>query len=192
MKVKLEDLIELAEKIENDELRNKTVKLLKHPNLSNKSMDYKASKLEKIPSWIGAHHSYEGGLIEHIYSVTKLSIKMARVLEQVYEKKVNKDLLICGALLHDLSKVFILKEENNGYSLNKHYLDHALWSACELYSRNFPEEVVEIVIGHGGEMIAPNPLTLEATIVQLADNLDASSESIGKEDLVYILEEELA
>lgn len=149
MDVELSDLLKLADEIEDDELRKKTVDFLKNQELTNEEFDYRASDLEKIPSWIGAHHSYEGGLIEHIYSVVKLCLKMSGVLEEVYDRKVKKDYLVAGALLHDISKVFILREEENAYSLNKHLLDHSAWSACELYSRGFPEEVIEIVLGHG-------------------------------------------
>ncbi|MFB6088185.1 MAG: HD domain-containing protein [Candidatus Aenigmatarchaeota archaeon] len=191
MDIDLDDLLKLADRIEEKKIKEKTKEFLKDPKLTNKELDYEVSDLEKIPSWIGAHHSYEGGLIEHIYSVVKLTIKMSEVLEEVYERKINKDHLIAGALLHDITKVFILKERRKGYSINDHLLDHSLWAACELYSRGFPEEVIEIVSGHGGEFSEPNPLTIESTILQLADDLDATSESMDKEDLFYVLEEEL-
>ncbi|MFB6076140.1 MAG: HD domain-containing protein [Candidatus Aenigmatarchaeota archaeon] len=191
MDINLDDLLKLADRIEDKKIREKTKDFLKNPKLTNVKLDYEVANLEKIPSWIGAHHSYEGGLIEHIYSVVKLTIKMSEILEEVYDRKIDKDYLISGALLHDISKVFILKEESKGYSINDHLLDHSLWCACELYSRGFPEEVIEIVSGHGGEFLEPAPITIESTILQLADDLDATSESMDGKDLFYVLEDEL-
>lgn len=189
--VSLKDLKTIANKIEDETLRNKTLETLEIQVPSNEAMDYRAEELEEIPSWIGAHHSYKGGLIEHIYSVTKLALSISEILEEIYNKQLKKDFLIAGALLHDISKLFILKKVGEGYDLEKYLLDHALWSACELYARSFPEEVIEIVGSHGGEKLPPSPVTLEGTILQLADDLDARAESFEKEDLIYVIGEEL-
>lgn len=170
-------LIELAEKIKDNELRKKTLDLLKDPKISNKTMQYPKANLEKVQPWVQAHHAYEGGLLDHIVSVTEISIAMAKTFHKVYKKDVNMDHVIAGALLHDIMKVFMVKE--SGKELTGAQLDHAVFSACELYSRGFPEEVVDIVASHGGEMgmQSANPRTLEAFIVFQADVSDSAGES---------------
>jgi putative nucleotidyltransferase with HDIG domain len=172
-------LIELANKIKNKNLREKTIKLLKTPSLSNPELVYPAAKLEKCPSWIGTHHSNEGGLLEHTLSVTKLSIKTADTLKEVYNADINYDHLIAGALLHDISRVFLLKKDKM-WDFTGSILDHASFSACELYAREFPEEVIHIVEAHGGDSGASSahPRTIEALIVHHADVTDASAESM--------------
>ncbi len=168
--IELEDLIELSEHIENEELRKRTQELLEDFHLSNDNFKQGRSRLEKIPCWIGGHHYYEGGLVDHIYSVTELCIKMVENFEDVYDKELDRDSLVSAALLHDLTKQFIL---DNMEGFKEYSLDHNVWMSCELYSRGFPEKVIEIVADHGGETNEPTPRSDEARILHHADSLDA-------------------
>jgi len=180
----MKKLIELANKIKDEKLRKKTIEILKDPKISNKTMKYPSADYSKMPAWaIGAHHSYEGGLLDHTYSVTKNSIDIANNLKKTYKAKVNMDHLIAGALLHDIMKVFLMKKNGKGWDFTGCILDHADFSGCELYARGFPEEVIHIVIAHGGEMgyTAAAPRTLEAAIVANCDMLDSSLESMINE-----------
>ena len=60
---------------------------------------------ERLDSW-GAgksiHHAYQGGLLEHILSCSKLAVSLSK------HYKVNKNYVVAGAILHDLCKVFEL------------------------------------------------------------------------------------
>ena len=47
------------------------------------------------------HHSYVGGLLEHVLSM----ISIARVISEQYKPGLNLDLLIAGCMLHDIGKV---------------------------------------------------------------------------------------
>lgn len=170
-------LLELANKIKNKQLREKTISLLKEPEISNAEIIYPVAEYKKAPSWIGAHHNYEGGLLDHTFSVANLALMMAENFEKLYKTKVNYDYLIAGALLHDISKVFILKKTGKKWEFTGSILDHADFSACELYARNFPEEVIHIVAAHGGDSGGAYPRTIEAMIVYYADVLDSSIES---------------
>ncbi len=169
-------LIEFAEKIKDGDLKKKTIDILKEQKISNKSMKFPKSDIEKIPSWAGAHHNYEGGLIDHIANVTEIAIAIANSFKKTYKAEINMDHLISGALLHDIMKVFIVKE--GGKDLTDTKLDHAVFSACELYARGFPEEVIHIVASHGGETGQPSPRTLEALILYYADTADSAGESM--------------
>lgn len=179
--IKKQDLLELADEIEDEDLKEKTKDVIKNLEISNKSMDYEKSSLEEIPCWVGGHHYYEGGLIEHIYSVTKLCIRIADQAGEVYDEEIDRDELISAALLHDLAKQFIVKDMN---SFRDYWLDHNVWISCELYSRNFPEKVLDIIMGHGGETIEPVPKSREAKILHHADALDAGLKEEGIEELV--------
>lgn len=180
-KPKIDDLIKIAEKIKDKELREKTIKFLKEPKLSN-GWNYKASNFEEIPAWIGDHHNYEGGLLEHTLSVTEICISLAKHFEKTYEKKINLDFLIAGALLHDIAKVFEIRKEGEKFTFNNFILDHVRLGAAELYARGFPEEVVHMVGSHGG---GDTPRTIEAIILNTADILDTSIENFGKERPVF-------
>src|SRR5690606_24220970 len=47
------------------------------------------------------HHAYIGGLLEHTVSITRLADDLARH----YGPIVDRDLLITGAILHDIGKI---------------------------------------------------------------------------------------
>lgn len=165
-----EDLLQLSKEISDETLRNKTVDLINNLDVSNKEMSYDKSDLEDLPCWIGGHHYYKGGLLDHIYSVTKLCTMIADNFNEVYNEDIDRDFLISAALLHDLAKQFVLEDMEN---FREYSLDHNTWISAELYSRDFPEKVIEIVMGHGGETLEPNPKSTEAKILHHADSLDA-------------------
>ena len=58
-----------------------------------------ASKFKFLPAAKSIHHAYLGGLIEHKLTVCKVAIDIGKVY------KLNNDLLIFGALFHDIGKV---------------------------------------------------------------------------------------
>ncbi len=175
----MKDAIELANQIKDKKLREKTIQILKNPESSNSDYPYPKANFDEIPAWVGSHHYYKGGELEHTVSVTKLALSIAKHLEQTYDMKINHDHLIAGALLHDIGKVFILKKEGKGWNFTGTFMDHAALSAAELYAREFPEGVIHIVAAHGGDMgqSAANPRTIEATIVVYADVIDAAAET---------------
>lgn len=177
---KIKDAVDLANQIKDKSLREKTIKFLKEPEISNSEMVYPKARLEEIPAWpIGAHHAYDGGELDHSISIAKIALKLADHIEEFYKAKVNKDFIISGALLHDIMKVFLMKKEGKSWEFTGATLDHADFSAAELYARGFPEEVVHIVASHGGEqgMAGANPRTLEAMLVFYADVIDAAVET---------------
>lgn len=172
-------LIELAEKIKDKKLREKTIKILEEPAISNSEIVYPKADLKKIPAWVAGHHFYEGGLADHTFSVTNSCLLLAKNFEESYKSSINYDHLIAGALLHDIMKVFVLCKTGKQWNFTGCTLDHAVLTACELYAREFPEEVIHIVASHGGDLggAGANPRTLEALILFYADMTDSAVES---------------
>ncbi len=186
--MKTDNMVKIVEKIKDRKLREKTLELVKSPKLSS-GWKYEASGWD-VPAWVGEHHYYKGGLLEHTVSVAELSLKVGEYLEKRYKKGINFDFLIAGAVLHDVGKLFEIKGEEGSWKLSEFILDHARLGGAELYARGFPEEVVHIVMAHAG---ADVPRTLEARIVDMIDNLDTSFEGFGKEgqQLIYLLGDSL-
>jgi 3'-5' exoribonuclease len=53
----------------------------------------------RAPCTIGGHHAYLGGLLEHTVAVATLAVEVCQL-----HVRLNSDLLICAALVHDLGK----------------------------------------------------------------------------------------
>jgi 3'-5' exoribonuclease len=138
----------------------------------------------QLRTWPGAvfyHHAYAGGLLEHTCSVARHA---ARSLE-VYPA-LNGDLLMAGAILHDLGK---LKEYTGPpcpeRSVPGELLGHIVlgWDMIREEARTlaFPDEQLlmsleHIIISHHGalEFGSPSlPRTPEALLVYYLDEIDA-------------------
>lgn len=127
------------------------------------------------------HHAYLGGLLEHTVSVATL----CESLVQLYPR-VNHDLLITVALLHDIGKVFELTYDTNiDYSEQGRFLGHVLMGVTFVHDKikeieKFPQEkadhILHAIASHHGELewgSPKRPKTLEALILHHVDNLDA-------------------
>lgn len=127
------------------------------------------------------HHSVMGGLLEHTVSVAHI----CDFLSGRY-KFVNRDLLITGALLHDIGKIYELSGfPENDYTDDGQLLGH-LVIGSELVEKEagniegFPHQlkslVKHLILSHHGflEYGSPKlPQTIEAYILHSADDLDA-------------------
>ncbi|WP_456374122.1 HDIG domain-containing metalloprotein [Methanocaldococcus sp.] len=177
----MERLIKLAEQIKDENLRKKVIEFLKNPKATHPEIVDTGISVEESPASINWHHRYEGGLIEHTVSVTKMALKIADVLEEVYGVNVNRDYIIAGALLHDIMKPYnYIKKEDGTYD---HYdmfnLDHLTLAVAELYKRDFPLEVIKIVASHHGEHSPTRPSSIEAYIVHYADEVDSKINDVA-------------
>lgn len=135
-------------------------------------------------SW---HHNYMHGLIEHILAVTKLCDFCSRIYP------VNRELLLAGALLHDVAKVIEYNDSTTiDFTDTGRLIGHLALSdqmICEHASRilGFPSELLlhlrHLVLSHHGEYEKASvrlPQTLEAIVLHLCDNLDAQSTGVAQ------------
>ena len=134
------------------------------------------------------HHSYQGGLIEHTLNL----VKAARfVCDELYAGEVDRDLVIAGAILHDIGKVRELDSKLEvGYTTEGYLLGHLALGSSLLREKaaqvpDFPAELLmaldHIILSHHGEKewgSPVTPMTPEAMIVHLLDNLDAKTRII--------------
>lgn len=135
----------------------------------------------KAPAAKRNHHAYVGGLLEHTLSVTKL----CRAMAFHYGPIVDRDLLITGALLHDVGKIHeIATEAGFPYTTSGKLLGHILLGIEMVHEAGrqlgLGEDrlrlVEHLVASHQGryEWHSPRqPQTLEALILHHADDTDA-------------------
>ena len=84
-----------------NEVQNPYLKVLLNEFFEDKDF---FEEFSKKPAAKDYHHNYIGGLLEHTVNVAKLCKTMAESYR--YKRKIKKDLLIAGALLHDVGKFY--------------------------------------------------------------------------------------
>lgn len=132
------------------------------------------------------HHGFVGGLLEHTLSVTKLSAYFADNY-----KILNKDLLVCAAMFHDIGKLEELSTfPENDYTDEGQLLGHIMIGAMEIAERiktidGFPvklaHEMEHCILAHHGELeygSPKKPALPEAVALSYADNIDAKMETM--------------
>ena len=132
------------------------------------------------------HHGFVGGLLEHTLSV----VKLCDFYTKRY-KKLNRDLLLSAAMLHDIGKVKELSTfPENDYTDDGQLLGHIVMG-CEMVGvkvkdiPGFPgkleAELKHCILAHHGEYefgSPKKPALMEAVALNFADNLDAKMETI--------------
>lgn len=169
----LDEILELVDGIENEVLRGKVKELLVDPP---SDLDAPALDLEECPAGAFQHHSYSGGLLQHTIGVTKLSLTLCDLIEDLYGGRVNRDYVIAGAVLHDVMKVFCYEHNRDGRYRTSDFggkVDHLTLVVGELIRRDFPIEVVHIAASHHGDVGPTKPKSVEALIVSVADLADS-------------------
>ena len=175
----MDELLKLAEMIKDENLRKKVVEILTNPKLTSKDFKkYKAVNIKEAFSLFSVGTMVvKRDVYRHTIGVTKTCLAVADVIEKVYGVKVDRDVLIAGAILHDLGKLFMWKKEKGNFVPTNVLLDHTILMTSELYKRDFPEKVIHIVASHFGENGPTPPRTLEAWLLHRVDNMLADLES---------------
>lgn len=149
--------------------------------LKNSILEY----LRKIPYFLeapaakGMHHNYRHGLLEH----TLQTIKMARLIAKAMadEFTVDFDVLIAGALLHDVGKVNTYTIDGDVistteiYAKQNHIINGVKILAQEIKSAKL-DELIHVVASHHNipEWGSPvEPKTIEAWIIHTVENLSS-------------------
>jgi len=144
------------------------------------------AKFQMAPAGTKNHHAYHGGLLEHTVNLMEVILRICPCYPQL-----DRNLLLMGALLHDLGKVEELSFEHGlSYTdegqlvghlvLAVEMLDAKIAEAEKLSGEPLPKETVlrlkHVILSHHGEYAFGSPklpMTLEAVALNFLDNLDA-------------------
>jgi putative nucleotidyltransferase with HDIG domain len=130
-----------------------------------------AADLEKMPFTL-LIKKVDISLIDHTRNVTKTALKIAEALGAAYAGKIaiQRDLLLSGAILHDVGKLFEFKKENGQFlkSRDGELLRHPISGAAFAYKYDLPQEVVHMIAAHSKEGDGLKR-TVEAVIINHAD-----------------------
>jgi len=170
-------LKKFVDKIKDKSLREKVTELIENPTIEIEGKVYSGLPLEASPAGMSRHHSYPGGFIEHVVATTEIALNLCNIIERIYHGKVDKDLVISGAILHDIFKPLMYRvKENGSYGATPlaERLDHLTLIVSELVRKGLPLNLIHIVCAHhGGEAGPIWPRTVEALVCHLADATDS-------------------
>lgn len=140
-------------------------------------------KILYFPAAFRLHHAIRSGLLMHTASIVKLCESVCKVYPFV-----NRELLISGAILHDIAKTveFDVKETGiaSGYTVEGNLLGHLVMGAMMVKDAaeklNIDSEksmlLQHMILSHHGEPefgAAVRPLFLEAELLSQLDLMDA-------------------
>lgn len=146
-----------------------------------------SDRLRIWPAAQAVHHAYRGGLLEHVLKILDSVIFLADAYG------ANRDVLVAGAILHDIGK---LEELSYGvtteYSVQGNLVGHITIGAGMVrdVAREIPDfppdlqlQIEHLILSHHGQraMGSPvEPMTVEAFILSAVDDLDARIHQVRK------------
>ena len=173
-------LISIAEDFEDDELKRLVLKMY-------------SERKDLLLTWPAAfrlHHAVRGGLLMHTLSIVKLCEGVCEVYPFV-----NRELLITGAMLHDIAKTIEYSVSSvgtaTGYTIEGNLIGHLVKGAmlvdraCEELSVSKEKAMLieHMLISHHSEPeygAAVRPMFLEAELLSELDNMDARVNQIAR------------
>ena len=134
-----------------------------------------------VPAGKAWHHAYIHGLIEHTLEIIKICELVCE-----FHPELNKDLLVAGAMLHDLGKIEELSYDSAFEYTDKGKLIGHIVIASNLVRdevkkiSGFPQELennlIHLILSHQGKLEHASPVvpkTAEAIALYQADELSA-------------------
>ena len=141
------------------------------------------------PAGMRLHHAYIGGLLQH-------SVDVAGIAQSLADRigGVDKDLIVAGALLHDIGKLREISSDIGfPYTMEGRLLGHVSMSAVMVQEAAAKakvtgpklQQLLHIVLSHHGEQEKGSPVacaTKESFIVHYADEIDAIMNQFSKNE----------
>jgi 3'-5' exoribonuclease len=171
----IEYLINTIQEIENKELQLILSTIFEDEAFFEKFITAPAAKKH--------HHNYKGGLLVHTNEV----VEICKTIANIYED-IDKDLLLTGAILHDIGKVetYDYSSEIIEINYNGYMLEHLFISGCIVekhlnsleISEKLKVKLLHLIISHHGKVelgwsSSIDPKTPEAIALHHADDMSA-------------------
>jgi 3'-5' exoribonuclease len=169
-----------------DEFKNAELRRLVFAFLDDEKIGaaYRAAPAAKV-----LHHAWIGGLLEHVVAL----VRVCRATAPFYPE-VDVDLLVTGAVLHDIGKTRELSWGTTfGYTLEGQMIGHISIAQGMLIEKvaglpGFPEKlrvlVEHMILSHHGkyEFGSPKlPMTPEAVLLSALDDVEAKMQAMRNE-----------
>jgi 3'-5' exoribonuclease len=177
------ELVALAEGMQDRNIRQLTLDVLSDPEVRSRMLIAPAAKT--------IHHAYIGGLLEHVLSICGL-MKLIATHYANQRVELNLDVLLFGAIFHDIGKIWELEVGERGiaYTDGGKLIGHMVM-AVELvekkasrilgFSDDLKNLLKHVILAHHGKLEYGSPklpMTLEAFIVAAIDDFDSKINTI--------------
>lgn len=161
--------------VENPHLKKILTTILEDPEFKHKFFTAPAAKIH--------HHNYTGGLLVHTNEV----IEICETISNIYEG-INHDLLITGAILHDIGKIKTYDYDTEDIEINYEgrMLDHIFIGANMLETvvekidtpKTLRIQLIHMILSHHGKTelgwgSTVDPKIPEAIALHHADDISA-------------------
>jgi 3'-5' exoribonuclease len=146
------------------------------------------ARFKRAPAAKSMHHAYLGGLLEHTVFVVSLVSQICK-----HYPDLDRDLLIAGAVFHDLGKVeefvydLYIDYSHAGRLLGHIVLGVQIFEEKIGGLKSFPEGdallLKHLILSHHGQTdlgAVRLPMTKEAFVLHFADDLDAKMNSLTR------------
>jgi putative nucleotidyltransferase with HDIG domain len=174
MKEEITKLFPEIDQIKDEDLKGQVISTWEE---GIKKSPWKIEELKTIPFTLLIPEC-EIDLITHTRAVTQTALKVAAILLDFYNQKVkiNFDLLIAGAILHDVGKILEYAKEGNKVVKSKtgKLLRHPFSGSALAYKNKLPQEVIHMIATHAGEG-DEGYRSVEAMIIHYADFINFES-----------------
>ena len=131
----------------------------------------------KAPASKVKHHDYKHGLLDHTIQVLEIALNISKNIEET----IDEDLLIAGAILHDIGKINCYEQFDGYVDITETFLnfEHII-NGIKLVSQEIKSEklddLLHIISSHHqlkkwGSPVKPN--SIEAWIIHFADDISA-------------------
>lgn len=110
----------------------------------------------------------------HVREVTQCAMALAETVAETRDVDIDWDDMIAGALVHDITKFYETSPNFEGYTELGELIPHPHYAIHILERADLSRHIQHITLVHTSGS-KPQPKTLEATIVILADIASASS-----------------
>ena len=165
----LEAVFPLIKEIKSEEIKSKVKKCIEIAMERGRW-----ENLEEIPFTLAIDNAYS--YVKHVNNVTRMAYEIGKI-----RSDIDMDILIAGAILHDIGKLLEYSRENGQFKKSKlgKYVRHPAIGAALAMEVGLDERIVNIIAAHSkeGELVER---CNEAIVVHHCDFIDFEIARGGK------------
>ena len=159
------------------------IEMIKNKELAQKVVEVWAevwhesawAKIEDVPK--NPSRDADLKLVPHTRGTIRLAIAMAESVLEFHGVGVDMDVVIAGALLHDVDKLLGYGPVGGTGAKTRFgkLLPHGVYGGYKMLAKGMPMDLVHLVVSHSSNATNTVPITLEGIIVRNVDHSDSEA-----------------